>query len=41
MLKSNFCDYADAYVVVKGTITITGEQEMMMQQNDSMKEIRA
>ena len=41
MLKSSFCDYADVYVVVKGTITITGEQEMMMQQNDSMKEIRA
>ena len=24
MLKSNLCDYADAYIPVKGTITITG-----------------
>ena len=25
MLKSNLCDYADAYVLVKGTITIIGD----------------
>ena len=25
MLSSNLCDYADAYILVKGTITITGE----------------
>ena len=25
MLRSNLCDYADAYILVKGTITITGE----------------
>ena len=25
MLKSDLCDYADAYIFVKGTITITGE----------------
>ena len=24
MLKSNLCDYADAYIFAKGTITITG-----------------
>ena len=24
MLKSNICDYSDAYILVKGTITITG-----------------
>ena len=24
MLRSNLCDYADAYVLVKGTITIIG-----------------
>ena len=24
MLKSNLCDYADAYMLVKGSITITG-----------------
>ena len=25
MLRSNFCDYADSYILVKRTITITGE----------------
>ena len=24
MLRSNLCDYSDAYILVKGTITITG-----------------
>ena len=24
MLRSNLCDYADAYILVKGKITITG-----------------
>ena len=24
MLRSSLCDYADAYILVKGTITITG-----------------
>ena len=24
MLKSSLCDYADAYILVKGTVTITG-----------------
>ena len=24
MLRSNLCDYADAYILLKGTITITG-----------------
>ena len=24
LLRSNLCDYADAYILVKGTITITG-----------------
>ena len=24
MLKSNLCDFADSYILVKGTITITG-----------------
>ena len=24
MLRSNLCDYADAYILVKGTITFTG-----------------
>ena len=25
MLKSSFCDYSDAYILVKGTTTIAGE----------------
>ena len=25
MLKSNLCDYADSYILVKGTITVNGE----------------
>ena len=25
MLRSNLCDYADSYILVKGTMTITGE----------------
>ena len=25
ILRSNLCDYADSYILVKGTITITGE----------------
>ena len=24
MLRSSFCDYADTYILVKGTITVTG-----------------
>ena len=24
MLRSNLCDYADTYILVKGAITITG-----------------
>ena len=27
MLRSNSCDYADAYILVKGTVTITGEED--------------
>ena len=25
MLRFNLCDYADGYILVKGTITITGD----------------
>ena len=24
MLKSGLCDYSDTYIIVKGTVTITG-----------------
>ena len=27
MLRSNLCDYADAYIFVKRTITITGARD--------------
>ena len=27
MLRSSLCDYADAYILVKGTITITGARD--------------
>ena len=33
MLRSNLCDYADAYILVKGTITITGAGD-----NDAAKQ---
>ena len=33
MLKSSLCDYADAYILVKGTIAIK-VQEILMLQND-------
>ena len=34
MLRSNSCDYADAYILVKGTITITGAGD-----NDAAKRL--
>ena len=39
MLKSSLCDYDDAYILVKGTITIL-EQEMMLQQDKQITEIK-
>ena len=38
MLRSSVCDYADSYILVKGTI-ITGEVRMLLQ-NEQMKEIK-
>ena len=35
MLRSNLCDYADAYILVNGTITITGAGD-----DDALKTIR-
>ena len=34
MLRSNLCDYAGAYILVKGTITITSEGD-----NDAAKRL--
>ena len=31
MLRSNLCDHAGAYILVKGTITITSEGDNMLQ----------
>ena len=39
MLKSSLCDYSDAYILFKGTITINGE-ELMQQLDKQMKEIK-
>ena len=39
MLRSNLCDYADAYIFVKGTITITGAGDDDAA-NNQMKEIK-
>ena len=41
MLKSSLCDYSDAYIFVKGkmTITLLPEEELMLQQDKQMKEI--
>ena len=39
MLRSNLCDYADAYILVKGTITITGsgDDDAARQADESSK----
>ena len=33
MLRSSLCDYADAYILVKGTITITGAKDAAAARN--------
>ena len=38
ILKESLCDYNDAYILVKGTITIT--EEVMMQQNKPVKKVK-
>ena len=34
MLRSNLCDYADSYIIVKGAITITGAGDAAARQAD-------
>ena len=34
MLKSSLCNYSDAYILVKGTITITGARDDARRQAD-------
>ena len=40
MLRSILCDYADAYILLKGTVRITGAGNDDAQK-DQMKEIKA
>ena len=37
MLRSNLCDYADAFILVNGTITITGAWDDAAKQLDEIK----
>ena len=38
MIRSNLCDYADAYILVNGRITITGaEADAATRQTDEKK----
>ena len=30
MLKSSLCDYSDAHILLKGTITIAADKELML-----------
>ena len=38
-IRSNLCDYSDAYILASGTIQLL-EKEHMMLQNNQMKEIK-
>ena len=37
MLRSNLCDYSDAYILVKGTITVPNTGTTVAPNNRSMK----
>ena len=41
MLRSNLCDYVDSYILVKGTITITGtgDNAVERQQDEGDKRV--
>ena len=39
MLRFSLCDYSDAYILVKGTITFIGERDDV-QHDKQMKEIK-
>ena len=42
MIKSSLCDYSDAYILVAGTITITGagDNDAAKQANEKKKKIK-
>ena len=37
MPKSNLCDYSDAYILAKGTITITGDGDDAAARQDNQR----
>ena len=37
MLKSDLCDYSDAYIVVKGTITVTDQDDVKRNKSVAFK----
>ena len=39
MLKSNLCDYADAYILVKGTITGAGDDDAAKRLDEKNKSV--
>ena len=39
MLKSNLCDYSDAYILVKGTITVNNTAAADLDANDTNKKV--
>ena len=36
MLRSDLCDFSDAYIVAKGTITLTADREFIDVRNRSL-----
>ena len=41
MLKSSFCDYSDAYVLIKWTITVANTVATVSTTNDNNKEVNS
>ena len=39
MLKSNLCDYSDAYIIVKGTITVNNTSDEGAAANNTNKKV--
>ena len=39
MLRSSLCDYSDAYVLVKGTITVANTAAQDAAENDANKKV--
>ena len=41
MLKSSLCDYSDAYILVKGTITVTNTEAADANANNTNKKVKS